>query len=829
MAERIYWNEDWKFAETFEEEMLNASYDASGMQTVRIPHTVKETPFHYFDECLYQMVSAYRRVIPWKETYEGKRLFFTMEGVAHIAEVYLNGTLLATHRCGYTAFTTDLTGRLHHDADNILIVKVDSREDRNIPPFGLVVDYMTFGGIYRDCYLDLKERDYIEDVFVKPMIPEEYKYDPAQERPVDGTLTSEIRVHAESEDLFLRQSILRIPTNLCPVLQNEGYGRREFLAEIKATDGLVQTDYAVPQIRVWDTESPVLYEVTYQLLRNGTAIDEKKVRIGFRHSVFRPDGYYLNGRKFKIRGLNRHQSFPYVGYAMPESMQREDARILKRELAVNAVRTSHYPQSQYFINECDEIGLLVLMEMPGWQYIGDEEWKAQAVENEHEMIVQYRNHPSIMLWGVRINESKDDDAFYRKTNEVAHQLDPTRQTGGIRANKRSSLLEDVYTYNDFSHDGKTPGCEAKSAVTSDTSKPYLVTEYCGHMYPTKAFDAEEHRKNHAIRHATVLDAIAGYPDIAGAFGWCMFDYNTHKDFGSGDRICYHGVMDMFRNPKLAAEVYHSQQENEPVLAVSSSMDIGEHPACVRNDTWIITNADSVRMYKNDVFIKEFKASDSPFTRLAHGPILLDDYIGNRIKEGEHFTDSQAEQIKLAMNTAAINGLSNLPLKIKMIALKMMLFYRMKPEDAVDLYQKYIGDWGGKVTEYKFEAIREGRVVRTLYRKPVEKARICTTVSHTELIEKTTYDVASVRLTATDESRAPLPFYGEPVTFSTEGPIEIIGPKVSAFRGGMAGTYVRTIGAGGPARLTISIPGEEDTVIGFKVKERMTRSKCSVTG
>ena len=256
MAERIYWNEDWKFAETFEEEMLNASYDASGMQTVRIPHTVKETPFHYFDESLYQMVSAYRRVIPWKETYEGKRLFFTMEGVAHIAEVYLNGTLLATHRCGYTAFTTDLTGRLHHDADNILIVKVDSREDRNIPPFGLVVDYMTFGGIYRDCYLDLKERDYIEDVFVKPMIPEEYKYDPAQERPVDGTLTSEIRVHAESEDLFLRQSILRIPTNLCPVLQNEGYGRREFLAEIKATDGLVQTDYAVPQIRVWDVESP---------------------------------------------------------------------------------------------------------------------------------------------------------------------------------------------------------------------------------------------------------------------------------------------------------------------------------------------------------------------------------------------------------------------------------------------------------------------------------------------------------------------------------------------------------------------------------------------
>ncbi len=828
MAERVYWNDDWKFAEVFEEEMLLASYDSTGMKTVRIPHTVKETPFHYFDEEMTQMVSAYRRVIPWQERYEGKRLFFTVEGAAHIAEVYLNGVLLSTHRCGYTAFTTELTPQMKEGQDNVLTVKVDSREDRNIPPFGLVVDYMTYGGIYRDCYLDIKEQDYIEDIFAKPGIPGDYKYDEAKDPGTDAVLSSEIRIHAESDDLFLRQSIIRIPTNFCPLLQNERYGRREFLAEIKAGNGLIQTDYAVPQIRVWEMDNPVLYEVTYQLLRQGTVIDEKKVRIGFRSSIFRPDGYYLNGRKVRIRGLNRHQSFPYVGYAMPESMQREDARILKRELAVNAVRTSHYPQSQYFINECDELGLLVLMEMPGWQYIGDEEWKAVALENEQEMIVQYRNHPSIILWGVRINESRDDDPFYRKTNELAHQLDPTRQTGGIRANKRSSLLEDVYTYNDFSHDGNTPGCEAKAAVTSDSAKPYLVTEYAGHMYPTKSFDAEEHRTEHAIRHARVLDAIAGYPDIAGSFGWCMFDYNTHQDFGSGDRICYHGVLDMFRNPKLAAEVYHSQQENEPVLAVSSSMDIGEHPACIRNDTWILTNADSVRMYKNDVFIKEYKTSDSPFTRLMHGPILLDDYIGNRIREGEHFSDSQAEQIKLALNTAAIKGLSHLPFRIKMIALKMMLFYRMKPDDAVDLYQKYIGDWGGKATEFRFEAIKDGRVVRTLYRKPVSKIRICTTVSHTELIEKTSYDVASVRILATDESRVPLPFYGEPITFSTEGPIEIIGPKVSAFRGGMAGTYVRTVGSGGPSSLTIRIPGKEDTIIRFKVKERLTRSRCSAT-
>ena len=172
-----------------------------------------------------------------------------------------------------------------------------------------------------------------------------------------------------------------------------------------------------------------------------------------------------------------------------------------------------------------------------------------------DMVKQYRNHTSIILWGVRINESQDDDAFYRRTNAAAHEFDDSRPTGGVRANRKSSLLEDVYTYNDFVHDGKAKGCEPKKNVTSDMEKPYLISEYNGHMYPTKTFDWEEHRAEHALRHANVLDAVAAEEDIAGCFGWCMFDYNTHKDFGSGDRICYHGVMDMFRNPKLAAAVY----------------------------------------------------------------------------------------------------------------------------------------------------------------------------------------------------------------------------------------------------------------------------------
>lgn len=476
---------------------------------------------------------------------------------------------------------------------------------------------------------------------------------------------------------------------------------------------------------------------------------------GFRKAEFRSDGFYLNGRKFKIRGLNRHQSYPYVGYAMPASMQRLDADILKNELGLNGVRTSHYPQSHDFLNRCDELGLLVFTEIPGWQHIGDEEWKAQAVENVRDMVLQYRNHTSIILWGVRINESKDDDLFYEQTNRVAHELDDTRLTGGVRAIRKSSLLEDVYTYNDFIHDGKTQGCETKAEITSDMSKPYLISEYNGHMYPAKAYDCENKRAEHAIRHANVLDAVAEQADIAGSFGWCMADYNTHKDFGSGDRICYHGVLDMFRNPKQAAAVYASQQEKNPVLEISSSMDIGEHPASNWGNVYIFTNADSVRMYKNNRFIHEYKSSDSNWHYLAHGPILINDFIGD-------------------------------------------------------------WDWGGASTQFRFEAIKNKEIVKTVIKEPMKQVSLRIQADHYALKEERGYDVAAVRIQAVDENGNVLNFYNEPVCFEIEGEGSLIGPSVIALQGGMGGTYVKSEGIPGKILLKIHSGQAETVCVEFSV-------------
>jgi len=164
---RIYLNEGWKFSEIFELAMCDADYDDVSMKEVRLPHTNRELPFHYFDEHEYQMVCGYRRIFAAKPEWKNKRVFVTFEGIAHSAKVFLNGKKLMEHHCGYTAFTAELTDALAWETENVLAVEVDTTEQQNIPPFGYVVDYMTYGGIYRDVYMEIKEQSYILDVFVR--------------------------------------------------------------------------------------------------------------------------------------------------------------------------------------------------------------------------------------------------------------------------------------------------------------------------------------------------------------------------------------------------------------------------------------------------------------------------------------------------------------------------------------------------------------------------------------------------------------------------------------------------------------------------------------
>ena len=765
----------WQFAESWSEEFLSGAGEA---EDVRLPHTVRELPLHYADPEDYEMLCGYRRVLHIPAEYEGKRLFLQFDGAAHIASVFVNGRETVTHRCGYTAFRVEITGLVRYGADNLVAVRLDCTENPAIPPFGFVIDYLTYGGLYREVWLDVREQAYIEDIFVTT--------------PAAGRVRAVLTVSGGQQHVRLRV----LDGGVC--LAECGGDGSEF-------------DVSVPNAAQWSPEHPKLYTLE-AVLDNG---DTQRVSFGFRTAEFRADGLYLNGERVFMRGLNRHQSYPYIGYAAPESLQREDARILKHELGCNAVRTSHYPQSQYFIDECDREGLLVFTELPGWQHIGGEEWKAQAVENVREMIMQYRNHPSIVLWGVRINESVDDDDLYRRTNALAHELDPSRATSGVRYLEKSSLLEDVYSYNDFSHCGDNAGVKPKRKVTPDMNRALIVSEHNGHMFPTKSFDPWEKRQAQALRHTRVLNDAAADGEHAGCFGWCMFDYPTHKDFGSGDRVCYHGVMDAFRNPKTAAALYASQSGETPVLEVGSPMDIGDYAAGNTGKVYVFTNADEVALYKNDRYVTSFRPSG--WNGLAHGPILADDTIGCLLNTQEGFTGAKEKLLHDCLVSAGKHGLANMPLGDKLKMLRCMAMYKLTFADGVKLYGKYVGNWGGEATRWRFDGIRNGRTVASCTRAPGKHLHIEARVSSTALTERASYDMAAVRIRLLDEYGNTASYAQLPVELETDGVIGIAGPHTVTAEGGMCGAYVRSLGRAGSGTLTLRVQGLESVKIEFTVR------------
>lgn len=756
----IAFNNDWLFTENFD-----AGFDEA--VSVRLPHTAKEIPYNYINCRDYQMVCGYRKIFTAPGDWQGKKLILRFDGAAHEATVFCNGERVGYHACGYTAFCVDITDLVQLGGENVIDVRLDTRESLNIPPFGFVIDYLCYGGLYREVTLEVKEPEYIKEVLI------------------ENTGLREIRVRIASECGSL----------VTDIVDNSG-------AVISSAVGKA-FELNVPEAELWSVDSPALYTARVRAMRDGECVDEKRLRFGFRTVIFKSDGFYLNGERLKIRGLNRHQSYAYVGYAMPRSVQELDAEILKNELGVNAVRTSHYPQSQHFISRCDELGLLVFTEIPGWQHIGDEDWKRQAVKNTDEMVRQYMHHPSIMLWGVRINESQDCDELYRRTNAVAHTLDSGRQTSGVRYIEKSRLLEDVYAYNDFSHCGDNAGLKPKKSVTAKKHNGYLVSECNGHMFPTKAFDDERHRLDHALRHAKVLDAMYADDDISGIFPWCMFDYNTHQDFGSGDGICYHGVMDMFRNPKLASAVYASQSEDKPCCVVSSSMDIGEHPAGDIGRVYVFTNADCVRLFKDGVFVREFAPSREEYPALPHPPVIIDDFIGELLITQEGFDEKTAAAVKECLLAVAKFGPSSLPPKILAKFARLMLLKGFKFSDGVELYGKYIGNWGGEATKWRFDAVKGGKLICSVTCSPGQRVHLEVSTSKTQLCEGDTYDAAAVRIRAVDEHGNLAPYWQEPVILKCSGPIMLIGPEIISLKGGSGGCYVKTCGSSGSAELCVN--------------------------
>ena len=771
-------NFDWYYKPCVDEQLMSA-VDLTQYERVHLPHANIELPYNNFDERDFAFCSTYQKIVTHEVLPPHHRLQLCFEGVASYAKVYLNQQFLGEHKGGYTPFSFDLTDHFKFGEENRLTVIVDSSERPEIPPFGHVIDYLTYGGIYREVNLQVVHDTHMESVFIKT-------HDALTSPRLDVALTVANNKRAKEFRFELQD--------------NQG---RVIATWSKSVSGLVtNSTQTIPHALLWSCEMPYLYTLNVCLVDGkGEQLDDVTERFGFREAIFKADGFYLNGKRLKLRGLNRHQSYAHVGYAMPKSMQVKDAKLLKETLACNVVRTSHYPQSKHFLNCCDEIGLLVFTEIPGWQHISNlEEWRELTLCHVREMILRDRNHPSVILWGVRINESADDHELYVKTNTLAHQLDETRQTGGVRNFSGSDFLEDVYTYNDFVHSGHNQALDLATSISKQKEAPYLVTEHNGHMFPTKRFDQEAKRLEHALRHLRVLEAMYKDGRISGAIGWCMFDYNTHKDFGSGDKICYHGVMDMYRMPKLAASVYAMQGE-VPVLEVSSDMNIGEHPGGFLGAVYVFTNCDEVKLYKNDVYIGTYQPAREQYAHVPHAPVIIDDLVGNQLETAEGYAPQQAVYVKKLLQLVAQYGVG-MTMQVKLQALYFLKRAGITYEEGVRLYGLYVGNWGQSLTTYRFEGYLNGQCVKSVIKQAVTKPTLQVEADRLELVEDETYDVVEVMIQAVDEHQQLLPYATDVITLSVEGPLDIIGETSLALIGGARGVYLKTKQAAGHATLHI---------------------------
>lgn len=595
-------NRNWRFNAQYVSGATAAGFDDSSFEQVTIPHTNKRLPWHSFDDKSYEFVSVYRRRFRLPSQARGLNVFVDFDGAMTASTVWINGRRLGEYKGGYTPFSFDLTPHVNLENENVLVVELDSRERSDIPPFGGSIDYLTFGGIYRDVWLRLVPGTYLENIFARPR-------DVMTDRPGVDVSCFVARLEPQKQPLVLEAElrdgdrILATARKPLPAAGANAEPAREDLA--LSNFGPVQR---------WELNAAQLYTVVARIRQGKSVLDEVHRRIGFRHAQFTDHGFELNGKVVKLRGLNRHQTFPFVGQAMPPRVQRRDAHILKHELKCNIVRTSHYPQSPHFLDACDEIGLLVLEEIPGWQHIGDQPWKDLVVDDVRRMMRRDWNHPSIVLWGVRVNESQDDHDLYTRTNEVAHRLDPTRPTGGIRYMYDSEWLEDVFTMNDFGFPLRPPN-----------HPRYLNTEFIGHTFVTKPYDNAERLTEHTLRHARVHNQLGSNPQYAGGIGWCAFDYNTHYNFGSGDRVCYHGVSDIFRLPKPAAGFYASQCDPaeeiilEPCFAWSARGDLTNS----FSNAVVCSNCDHIKLFVGEKLVAEADPNRAEFGNLAHPPFQVE--------------------------------------------------------------------------------------------------------------------------------------------------------------------------------------------------------------
>lgn len=660
--------DQWMFG-PFSPGCTDMSFDDSELTQVTLPHCVAPQSWTGWEPTSWQGLWVYRMSFKASAQTRAERAWVRFEGVLTTASLYLNGVPLGKHDGGYLPFEFELTELLR--ADNVLAVVVDGRWDLDVPPnlpkfaSPSTIDFYQPAGIYRSASIFSDSRTRLADVFARPVDP-----------------LSDTR-HLEVDCVLDSSEVVAGPVTLVATVSQSGAVLGEVTSQVPSV-GVGKTTHhfevhGLTNVRLWDVDDPALCQLTVTLRSGPRTLGHRQVRVGFREARFAADGFYLNGRRLKLFGLNRHQWYPFVGGAMPGRAQRKDAEILKKELNCNMVRCSHYPQSTAFLDACDELGLLVWEEIPGWGHVGDSAWQAEVLRNVEDMITRDRNHPSIVVWGTRINETLGQTALYKKTGALAGQLDPSRPTSGAlaglagyRLSVADAVDEQVFAYNDYTADRGQPF----KLRPPRAGVPYLVTEAVGTMsgpsYYRRADPAPEQQQQ-AILHASAHDLAASDEHYCGLLAWCAFDYPSGW-YHSSDGLKSPGVVDIFRIPKLGAGFYRSQSDPRvtPVIEPNFHWDLG--PDSPRGGpgkgVTIWSNCDKLVLYLDGAPIGEAVSQRSKFPHLRYPPFAADlvvpagrkpdlrieGFVGDRMVLSRSFSaDRQLDTLSCVADDATITA------------------------------------------------------------------------------------------------------------------------------------------------------------------------------
>ena len=558
------------------------SFDDSAWSVVALPHGIELLQTEASGCVNYQGEVWYRKHFTPEESWKGKKLFLHFEAIMGKSKVWVNGKLLTEHFGGFLPVIVDVTSALNYGKDNVIAVWADNSDDPSFPPGKAqdVLDFTYCGGIYRDCWLIAHNSVYLTDanyendtagggLFVS--------YDNVSEQQAKVNLKAHIR--NASDKKFSGQLVYEL-------YDKAGKKVIETVQRIQVNRGRAtsfQRSFQLTRPHLWSPDSPYLYQL-YVYVKNhkGEVIDGYRRRIGVRSIEFKAeDGFWLNGKPYQepLIGANRHQDFAVIGNALPNSLHWRDAKKL-RDAGLRVIRNAHYPQDPAFMDACDELGLFVIVNTPGWQFWNKEPSFAEYVYQDiRNMVRRDRNHASVWLWEPILNETWYPADFAKKVKDLVHEEYPYPYCyAGCDDNARGHEHYAVRFIHPYDKDGKKTAQE--KGITYFTREwGDNVDDWNSHNSPSRVhrawgeipmlIQAQGYAKPNYPH--TCYDSF--YQTNRQHVGGCLWHSFDHQRGYHPDPF-YGGIMDAFRQPKTSYYMFTAQrpaQENPELLAESGPM------------------------------------------------------------------------------------------------------------------------------------------------------------------------------------------------------------------------------------------------------------------